>query len=591
MNPPWSSRLLPLLFLPLLAQAAPPEPDADAPWWDPAVVWEENGEIRPQSRSLLQDDEFLKRQPASRLRTVAGQLMDEQLRTGSYTKREDSDASSHVIFYWAVVDPEGVMDFIGSMKGDSFRYSAILSAAHAMAQTDPAGALEKTARFRDPQTREYFRIKLARALTQTDRELWMKWVQAEPILGEDSSTPYLDNWLVEEPARFIRLPQRIQEVVLNGFASQWARQDRDAAFAWARTLEPAAWRTRMLKAMGDQPNGNRPLKPEAQVVQEAARQRIRQDWKGGVSPETALDELGPVDRKMAIQGLLTSDEPLDPRLRILLTGLVAPEYRTEKSNRRLVADLAVTDPAAAFKHLAALRTTTGLQISYQRVFLDWVKKDANAAFHHFREVPRSYRMVVLSAMAPGARSPEAILEWARAQGEGAVTLVPAAMSVHPWPDGEVKAREFALLPGRNDPELAPLMTDAASAIACGWILREPLKATEWVVALEDEKLREQVLLRMVNAQDDPGAIDRWLAACPEGASRDAVVAAHALWLADEDPAAALKLAAAIPDGERRRKALFRLLDGSTNPRVDWRRTVGNSGLPPEFRQSLLDHLR
>ena len=555
---------------------------------------------------------------------------------------------------WAEVDPDAALKFVLANKQSSFRTAAIGSVFAGMAKTDPALARMKLATLDDPSLRSAARSSMLSALLADRPDDWVEAIKSDPSASRYYNLGSIaSEWAMDDPvkaaARLQQLPSHMQAGAIASVAQIWAGKDSRAAMEWARALTDPGQRNNALGAIA---GGIAAQDPEAALASldslpAAARRAglaavfrtlLDLDYEAALARATSLPD--PDDQKAALKliagdqngysygdpfgvyhsvdsGQLTALlEQLPPgamrtnALNRLGSQLAActrdeadailagyPDKEREKLQSAMLENLTYQDPARALETYQSLPATKVESYRLQNIVANLAQKDPEAAlkfslestsaqqqqqgvaaaFAQFARTDPDAAKLRLSSIPPGPMYDNALSSMASAWGQTDST---AALA---WVDslnGEQHTRALnALMPSlaSSNPKAAAdiigemlatskddnnnPISSAAHYLGQSWAQEDPEAAGKWVAGLPDGNVKTNAINSMMSAwtRDDFEGATQWLDTLPDGKTRDSGVQAVINAITNSDSPTAFEWANTISDDNQRANALSNVI--------------------------------
>lgn len=223
---------------------------------------------------------------------------------------------------------------------------------------------------------------------------------------------------------------------------------------------------------------------------------------------------------------LRAEEALDA-LRILESLPEGPDRLIQQ--QLLIARYASLDPETALSYVDRLQ---GAEASHARLtaFTTWAEADPAAAGKHVIESllnfatprPGDERVVASVASSWARRDPEAAMKWSTGLPEGIRTDALAGIASQLAASDPSAAMQFV---GRiESPEE---QQEILQTLSSQWAAHWPSQTASWALGLSDSPVGTAAMGPLVNtwAGAQPEAAAQWIQSLPEGAARDACLAA------------------------------------------------------------------
>jgi hypothetical protein len=378
-----------------------------------------------------------------------------------------------VLREWARSDPEGVVDYVASLRPGEQQTALWFGSIRDLARADPRRAFELASRLA-PQPRAMLQQTAAQTLAETDARTALRLVDSLP---QD--------------------PQRQQ--ILMTIAGPYGRQHPDEALAWARSLGDQRGLLGAVIAGIARSDPDRAFALAATAPQAEKYQSVQAAVMSGLMPgadPAAMAErvLALVDSDSRTIGLSMLIGPWASRApQQALDWLAANGGRVpEDSYRNAAQAIAEADPATAARYVAQVPTA---------VRADWIQAVAQA--YARTDVEQGVGWLEQVRSEPG-------------YAQGVETLTQRLSQTDP-------ARAARLLATVDGPRRE--RSNSVPFIASQWALRDPAAAAQWVLGLETHAARARAIPSLMSAwaNSDPPAARDWSLRLPAGSERDAAL--------------------------------------------------------------------
>lgn len=216
---------------------------------------------------------------------------------------------------WAMKDPQAAITWAKNLPPTNARLNAYRTIAQQLAQSDPQAAI-RLAETLPGQTRKNLMPNLINQWAAKDFDGARAWVtsQKDPVRLQQALSGFMSSWTQKDPsdaASFLEqtaIAQPNSKLLQNQFAAvaqQWAAQDRDAAMAWASSLQDKNQRDKVLTGIHSQWTSTDP----ASAAQHLA---------------TVSD---PDQRQQLLSGIASSWASQDPQAAEAWLGNLSPDER------------------------------------------------------------------------------------------------------------------------------------------------------------------------------------------------------------------------------------------------------------------------
>jgi len=540
---------------------------------------------------------------------------------------------------WAMVDPDAAVEFAKSCKSRSFQSMAIGCCFSGLAQADPERAKLELEELPKGELRRYAGMATVSVLAERDPKAAVDLVENESSPGGFGSYyvgKALAEWAKTDPvaaaARLAMMPKdRVDGECASALATSWAKTDPDAALAWAKTQKgewknsaagsvyrqlaltdsAAAWerlksepghlRGKLIGTVLDVVSDENPQQALAMLggLQGKTEKRIATEsfinqlgWWGSENRELAMKVIDGMEDSDSRRNLLgnqlyylswTSPDQLKDRVsslnerdRIATAGQVIDGMLTSNPSAAESYFLSLPESQRGTAHLANMmqryanldpekaRTfALSLQNPQERtaavngLFNRWAEEDPEAAAEGWKKLPADQsRLESLDQIAGawGKNDPEAAKAWAEGlSGNERVRALAAVLPALAQDHPANAANTLAALLSSAPDGMGKNLADSAAQLASQWAGDDPAAASKWAAGLPDGQARDEGLKAVSQSWSryDAIAAAEWLGTLEAGSSRDAAIQPLVEQVRDTDPNTAFSWAASISDENER----------------------------------------
>jgi hypothetical protein len=473
---------------------------------------------------------------------------------------------------WTVVDPSAAVGFVKSCKEKSLQQSLASRCFGALAQADPARAVKEVADLPQGDVRSIAANDVLLILADRDPEAACALLEREKIvttMGWPGANEIFTKWAMTDPsaaaARLATMSRdKIDGTCIAGLAQVWAKKDPEAAFKWANSLRAneragAADQIYRVYARQDPAGAWERLKSEPGYLRGALISGVI-STVADKDPQKAVELLNGLgskpEKRIAANKLLEDLKISSTRVAFEITAQLGdPEIRKKQLGDQMFY-AAWNDPELFKEQLAKLSEREKIETG-SSVVLGLAYTDPAAAEKYFLGLPETQR---------GGKSLENLMAYSYYHNAGKA-LDFAVSLASPQEQATALNALFSTWSG-NDPEAAAAALprlpegqerlEALDEIANTWAANDPLAAKTWADGLSgSERARALAAVLPTLSRDNPASagsqLAELIASPPDGMEKDLAASAGKLagqW-ADDDPAAASKWAATLPDGQSR----------------------------------------
>jgi hypothetical protein len=471
---------------------------------------------------------------------------------------------------WTTTDPSGALTFVHSCKQRSFRTFAAEQCFSSLAQADPDRALKELQSLPKGEMRENVAPGVIAVIGKQDPATACDLLTKEPTRngwGDYYTRDILIGWAEKDPAAAAeRLSSLPDEVAggnsAGGVAAAWARQEPEAALAWAKSLKgqrkAMAFESIYTVLSRENPSGAwEKLKGEPGHLRGSISGKILQVI-ADEDPAKAMAMLKsmaiPSEKRIATNALLENLGWSQTRLAFdLVSQLDDPSTRREQLGNLMYN--AAWSSANLLKEQAAKLTEREKIETSQQVLQGLVKSSPKAAEEYFLSLPESQRTPQSLQYMMGqyaSKDSKAALDFALSLGNIQERNAAFTGLFNKWgaEDPEGAADGLKKLPA-GESRLAAL-----NSIATSWARSDPESAHQWAESLTGgERVRALSAILPSLAKDDPASASHQLAGLlaspPDGMAKNLASSTATLastWASD-NPSDAAAWVASLPPGQ------------------------------------------
>jgi hypothetical protein len=540
---------------------------------------------------------------------------------------------------WAMVDPDAALEYVKNCKVRSFQSMAISSCFSGLAQADPERAKVELAGLPKGDLRRMAGMATVAALSERDPEAACDLLAREPVPGGFGSyyaASALAAWAKKDPKaaaeRLASMPRdRVDEECASAIATSWAKTDPDAALAWAKTqkgdwkngaassvyrslalTDPAATWERLKNEPGhlrgrlvgtvldvvadEDPEqafamlGSLQSKSEKRIATESFVNQLR--WWGSDNQKLALEVIDGMEDSNTRRNLLgnqlnylswTAPELLEERIASMnerdkvatagqiLNGMIVsdpaaaeryflslPESQRNSAHlSNMMERYATLDPEKARTFALALQNPQERTAAVNGLFSRWSEEDPEAAAEGWKRLPADQsRLESLDLIASSwsRNDPEAAKAWADGlSGNERVRALAAVLPAMAQDHPADAASALSALVSSAPDGLGKNLADSAGQLARQWAGDDPAAASRWAAGLPEGASRDEGLKAVSESWSryDAIAAAQWLGTLEAGSSRDAAIQPLVEQVWGTDPNTAFSWAASISDENER----------------------------------------
>ena len=435
---------------------------------------------------------------------------------------------------WAEYAPEAALEQAVGLDRGSARSRAVQEVAWAWSESDPRAALDALTGIHDPELRRTFRSTAIRGWSAVEPE------QALEYLIEDGDNSGLTHHALiriarADPQRALELAGNLQgqqaRLGMQSALGAWAEDDVTSALAFVENLPLSQRRSKLQSAVARAYGKQQPeaafawaqsLEPPAPKVLEAV--------VGGIA---LTDPVGAVDALLTLESeelrrqaarSIAMHVGYSGKPQVLAERLVMlPDGETKRdAMRMLISNWASANPESALTWLLANDATAGM-MNFSLVAKQLGHMDPATAVRYTTKVPPAYRQAWIEHVAGGyvQTDPAGALNWiSQFQGQPAygpaLTQIIQHTAQH---DPRGAARMFETIVD------SPRAAHAAGSVANYWARQEPRAAAVWAQRLGDEQSRMSAISSVARewVKADAPAVQRWALELQSAPDRDAAL--------------------------------------------------------------------
>ena len=374
----------------------------------------------------------------SRAAGMLGEIENAQQRASSI---------SMIASQWAQTDPRQALAWADSLPPSQGRTGAYSAVVHQLVQTDPLAAVRVAERLGGSANQNLLPSVVGQ-WTARDFDAARNWVvsQNNPFQLRNTLPHIMNHWAQREPAAAAAYLQNsdtrlIGSSNLNSHVQnvsyQWATQDREAAMAWANSLENEAMRSSAISGIHNHMAASNPAEAaqhltgvndpdlRSQLVSNLASNWTNHDHQAA---EAWLNTLGQEDRMRAAGAMMNSLQQQNPREAADLYDRLmanAPEDSPNRSSLEHQADniadsWANHNPAEAADWAQSLESEDQRSDAYTNIVTRWAQFDPTGAAGWLDSLPEgSPRDQAVRSFANQIQQadPAAAFDWASTIGD------------------------------------------------------------------------------------------------------------------------------------------------------------------------------
>jgi hypothetical protein len=413
---------------------------------------------------------------------------------------DQARALERIASIWVQLDPPAALAELDVVTDERLRNAFRAAVLREWARQDTLAMVTYLGEHSDLSQQTVFGRTAFDEILDVDAEALLELADGLPASIRDSAKRAALMRLAElDPGRALdyvasMAPGLYRDTLLMSIARGYARNDPDAALAWARSLESSGVADRVLW-----------------VVAESDPQRAIDMAFGAGSPDAQLQLI-----EALVQGGNVNPGSFADRVFAL------PDSRVrDRAVQTVAANWIARDPDAALEWLlgnaARINAITFGELAQHAAVLDPV-----TAARATSRIPSDARPAWLEGIAQeyGRADPNGALAWiAQFEGQpgydGAASELAQALSLH---DAPAAAR---LLASVDDTDRNPFR-GATAAVGHYWAQQNPAAAAQWALGLDENRAREGAIgavARQWGAVNAPAARS-WAMSLPQGALRD-----------------------------------------------------------------------
>ncbi|GAA5132102.1 hypothetical protein JIN84_07640 [Luteolibacter yonseiensis] len=551
---------------------------------------------------------------------------------------------------WTAVDPTAALAFVDSCKSRSFQKNAAGSCFAALGKVDPDRAMSEFEKLPKGEIRETAGMALVSALSDKDPAAACDLLEKEAspgAFGDYYTAEIFSSWAKKDPlAAAKRLesmpPDRVGDYSAGQLAASWAQKDPAAALKWAKTLtgdrksnsasevykviarddpakaweqlkgEPGHLRGRIFGSILEIVADEDPKKAMSMLTTLGSKSDLR------IGTDNFLNSLSWNDTRLAFEvidqvkdpatrrenlgnqmynaawsspellkeqiGKLTDREKIDTSGAVL-RGLVSsdpaaaekyflelPEaQRSTQTLSQMLAQYSNTNAKKAFEFATSLTNPQEQAAAVRGLFQNWSREDPEAAAEGWKKLPSGQgRLEALDNVAGSwsQSDPEAAKSWADSlTGVEKARALAAVLPALARDNPETASRQLAAIIASPPDGMGQNLASSAGNLAGQWADDDPAAASRWAASLPNGPSRDEGLQAVSRAwsQYDAVAAAQWLGTLEAGSSRDAAIQPLVNQVRNTDPDTAFSWAASISDENQRINELRQTLKS-------WRRS-------------------
>lgn len=496
-------------------------------------------------------------------------------------ERSDTEIQSIIQYYLGKDQLGQLAAAIDSIADLGIRMQVLAILFDTPQMSEQEAALRMSELFTSSQCRRISRsIIIAKVADTSPREA----LHLATTIGADAKLTHFNNifrkWAKKSPREAFlaweMLPDStIKDRVRSTLFESWAENDSGSLVAWAISEAPDGERDRALYA-GMLRLAATDLDQSLTMLQQMQSGDVKTDVLtqiiGSLTAPTKIDQLiswvsmlpeGQL-RAEALSQLVPKIASYDLGTAASLVNEMPDGYLRSRALRLLGSELSsVADRGAAVQSLTEYFSATDIADVNSAVVARWALDDPVAALRYarggtFGNVTENENMVFMQW---SSRSPAGLIEWALESGNsGALTTEVATTALAGLASSNPAGAALIL---EANPELFDDKLNQAKIVAGTWARKDPLRASEWVLAIAESDVKEGAVGSLAEnwlAFDSFNA-SRWISKLDSGDIRDRAVAALVKHEASSNPNAAIEWASSVSNKDLKVKMIADVIVG------------------------------